>query len=110
MSNPTILRSMRLRAPEELTRQRDALAVGAHRGVGFDRGAHDTLTWLVTGGPGPLTGAMDTVPIGATAMAHELAVAEEILSGPPGAGRRYAAGVLQALLWARMSTSGPWPT
>ena len=83
----------------ELTGQRDALAAAAHRGVGFDRGAYDTLTWLVTGGPGLFTGAMDTVPIGASAVAHELVVAEEILSGPPGAGRRYAAGVLQALLF-----------
>ena len=26
--------------------------------MGFDRGAYDTLNWLITGGDGPLTGQM----------------------------------------------------
>ena len=97
----------RLRAPEELERERRQVAAQHGRAVGFHQGADDTLRWLTTGGSGPLTGEMVGLPIPAAAIVHELATAEAVLAQPPGRCGRYAAGVLHTLMWAQRVTPEP---
>jgi hypothetical protein len=75
--------------------------------TGFDQGARDALRWLVKGGPGPLTGAVDRARIAATAVVRELAAAQDIMYGPPSPWRDYAAGLEQALMWACHATAAP---
>jgi hypothetical protein len=72
----------------------------------FSRGAVAALSWLTTGGPGPLTGALAAF-INFRSIVHELAAAEAIIYGPPSPGREYAGGVEHALLWADSATPGP---
>jgi hypothetical protein len=61
----------------------------------FSRGAVAALSWLTTGGPGPLTGALAAF-INFRSIVHELAAAEAIIYGPPSTGREYAGGVEHA--------------
>ncbi len=107
MTYPAAARSAHLRAQAELVRERDDHAVQARLGMGFDRGAYDTLNWLIAGGAGPLTGEMVGLPIPAALVVRELAAAEAVLSGPPGRCHGYAAGVLNTLMWAEMVTPEP---
>jgi hypothetical protein len=104
MEHSAPIRNARLRPVADLIRERDFHAPGARREVGFDRGAHDVLRWLVEGGPGPLTGELVGLPIPAAVIVHELAAAEAVLFTAPGRCHRYAAGVLEALMWAQMAT------
>jgi hypothetical protein len=90
-----------------LVREREVHAAGAAREAGFDRGAHDTLNWLIEGGGGPLTGEVVGLPIPAAVIVHELATAEAVLSTSPGRCHGYAAGVLETLMWAEMVTPEP---
>ncbi len=107
MTHSAPARSAHLRPAADLIRERDFHAAGVRREAGFDRGAYDSLKWLVEGGPGPLTGELVGLPIPAAVIVHELAVAEAVLSTSPGRCHRYAAGVLEALMWAEMATSAP---
>jgi len=75
--------------------------------MGFDRGTYDTLSWLIAGGSGPLTGEMVGLPIPAAVLVREQAAAEAVLAGPPGRCHGYAAGVLHTLMWAEMVTPEP---
>ena len=58
MTYPAVGKNADLRPQAELVRERDVHALEARRAMGFDRGAYDTLNWLITGGDGPLTGQM----------------------------------------------------
>ena len=58
MTYPAVGKNADLRPQAELFRERDVHALEARRAMGFDRGAYDTLNWLITGGDGPLTGQM----------------------------------------------------
>lgn len=107
MTHTAPVRYARLRPQAALAAERDAHAVAARREAGLDRGAHDTLSWLVEGGAGPLTGELVGLPIPATVVVHELAAAEAVLATSPGRCHPYAAGVLEALMWAEMATSEP---
>lgn len=107
MTHATPIPSARLRPQAALVREREAHTPGPRREVGFDRGAYDTLTWLVEGGSGPLTGEMVGLPIPAAVLVHELAAAEAVLSTAPGRCHRYAAAVLETLMWAEMATPEP---
>jgi hypothetical protein len=107
MTQSAAARSAHLRAQAELVRERDDHAGRARQSMGFDRGAYDTLNWLITGGAGPLTGEMVGLPIPAAVIASEEAAAEAVLAGPPGRCHGYAAGALRTLMWARMVTPEP---
>lgn len=107
MMHPAAARSAHLRAQAELVRERADHAVQARLGMGFDRAAYHTLSWLIAGGAGPLTGEMVGLPIPAAVVVRELAAAEAVLSGPPGRCHGYAAGVLHTLMWAEMVTPEP---
>lgn len=97
----------RLREGGELSAQLHALGAESERtGSLFVRGARDALRWLLGGGPGPLTGALET-PIAVPAIVHELAAAEAVIYGPPSAQRDYASGVEHALMWAQFATASP---
>ena len=106
MTHSAPARRARLRPTADLVRERDVHTAGARREAGFDRGAYDSLKWLVEGGPGPLTGELVGLPLPAAVIVHELAAAEAVLSTSPGRCHRYAAGVLEALMWAEMATPG----
>ncbi len=93
----------RLRPPETLTAQ---LASCTHIDSSFTRGAAAALRWLITGGPGPLTGATAAV-VDFRGMVRELAAAEAIIYGPPSIGVDYARGVEHALLWAEFAPAAP---
>ncbi len=98
---------VRLRAGGELSAQLGVLGVECERtGSSFVRGARDALRWLVGGGPGPLTGALET-PMVFPAIVRELAAAEAVIYGPPSAQRDYASGVEHALMWAQFATACP---
>ena len=58
MTYPAVGKNADLRPQAELFRERDVHALEARRAMGFDRGAYDTLNWLITGADGPLTGQM----------------------------------------------------
>jgi hypothetical protein len=58
MTYPAVGKNADLRPQAELVRERDVHPLEARRAMGFDRGAYDTLNWLITGGDGPLTGQM----------------------------------------------------
>ena len=107
MTHSAPARRARLRPTADLARQRDVHTAGARREAGFDRGAYDSLKWLVEGGPGPLTGELVGLPLPAAVIVRELAAAEAVLSTSPGRCHGYAAGVLEALMWAEMATSSP---
>ena len=108
MTHSAPARLERLRPTADLVRERDVHTAGARREASFDRGAYDSLKWLVEGGPGPLTGELVGLPLPAAVIVHELAAAEAVLSTSPGRRcHRYAAGVLEALMWAEMATSAP---
>jgi hypothetical protein len=107
MTHSAPARSAHLRPQAALIRERDAHTPGARREADFDRGAYDTLTWLVEGGSGPLTGEMVGLPIPAAVIVHELAAAEAVLSTAPGRCHGYAAAVLETLMWAETATSAP---
>jgi hypothetical protein len=107
MTHSAPIRSAHLRPQAVLIRQREAHTSGARREAGFDRGAYDTLTWLIEGGPGPLTGEMVGLPIPAAVIVHELAAAEAVLSTAPSRCYGYAAAVLETLMWAEMATPEP---
>jgi hypothetical protein len=92
----------RLREPDVLARQRDALGAGD-----FDRGARDVLTWLIVGGRGPISGQVVDPPVSARAIVRELAAAEALIFGPAEGCRRYGIGVEHALMWAEMVTPEP---
>jgi hypothetical protein len=104
MTHPAPTRKARLRPIADLIRERDYRAPGARREAGFDRGAYDALSWLVEGGPGPLTGELVGLPIPAAVIVHELATAEAVLSTAPGRCHKYAAGILEAMMWAQRAT------
>ena len=53
-----------------------------------------------------MTGELVGLPLPAAVIVHELAAAEAALSTSPGRCHRYAAGVLEALMWAEMATPG----
>ena len=54
-----------------------------------------------------MTGDLVGLPLPAAVIVHELAAAEAVLSTSPGRRcHRYAAGVLEALMWAEMATPG----
>jgi hypothetical protein len=72
----------------------------------FTQGAAAGLRWLTAGGTGPLTGTLAT-SIDFKSIVHELAMAEDIIYGPPSTGQDYARGLEHALLWAENATSGP---
>jgi len=107
MTHSAPARNAHLRPQADLIRQRNVHAPGARREAGFDRGAYDTLKWLVEGGPGPLTGEMVGLPIPAAVIVHELAAAEAVLSTTPSRCYGYAAAVLETLMWAEMATPEP---
>jgi hypothetical protein len=62
----------------------------------FTQGAAAGLRWLTAGGPGPLTGTLETL-IDFRSVVHVLAAAEDIIYGPPSSGRDYARGLEHAL-------------
>jgi hypothetical protein len=107
MTHSAPARDARLRAQAALIRERDLYTPAVQRDAGFDRGAYDTLNWLIAGGAGPLTGELVGLPIPAAVIVHELAAAEAVLSTSPGRCHGYAAGVLQTLMWAEMVTLEP---
>jgi len=107
MTHSTPIRNAHLRPQAVLIREREVHTPGARREAGFDRGAYDTLKWLVEGGPGPLTGEMVGLPIPAAVIVHELAAAEAVLSTTPSRCYGYAAAVLETLMWAEMATPEP---
>ena len=107
MTHSAPVRSARLRPQAALIREREVHTPGARRAAGFDRGAYDTLTWLVEGGSGPLTGEMVGLPLPAAVVVHELAAAEAVLSTAPGRCHGYAAAVLETLMWAESATPEP---
>jgi hypothetical protein len=88
-----------------LTAELDALGPAAESCSPFRQGARDALRWLLTGGPGPLTGSRTDPCLQTNAAGAELAAAEALLYAPPCAGRDYAAGVEHALMWAESATS-----
>ena len=53
MTHSAPARSAHLRPAADLIRERDFHAAGVRREAGFDRGAYDSLKWLVEGGPDP---------------------------------------------------------
>ncbi len=97
----------RLREPHVLAMQMNALSSVAHPVSGFDRGARDALRWLITGGPGPLTGLVPGLPVTARAIVRELAYAEALIWGNARGRRQYAMGLEQALMWAEFVTPAP---
>jgi len=107
MTHSAPIRNAHLRPQAVLIREREVHAPGARREAGFDRGAYDTLTWLVEGGSGPLTGEMVGLPLPAAVIVHELAAAEAVLSTAPGRCHAYAGAVLETLMWAEMATPEP---
>jgi len=97
----------RLREGGELSAQLSVLGAESERTASsFVRGARDALRWLVGGGPGPLTGVLET-PIALRSVVHELAAAEAVIYGPRSAQRDYASGVEHALMWAQFATACP---
>jgi hypothetical protein len=72
----------------------------------YARGAVAALSWLTTGGPAPLTGALSAA-LDFGGIVRELAAAEAIIYGPTCTGRDYARGVEHALLWAEFATAAP---
>ena len=69
MTHSAPARRARLRPTADLVRERDVYTAGARREVAFDRGAYDSLKWLIEGGSGPLTGDVDsTASAAATGM------------------------------------------
>ena len=64
------------------------------------------LSWLTTGGPAPLTGALSAA-LDFGGIVRELAAAEAIIYGRTCTGRDYARGVEHALLWAEFATAAP---
>ena len=92
MTHSAPARLARLRPTADLVRERDVHTAGARREAGFDRGAYDSLKWLVEGGPGPLTGELVGLPLPAAVIVRELAAAEAVLSTSPGRCHGYAAG------------------
>lgn len=87
----------------QAARDRDRPAVAA----GFARGALDALVWVTEGGPGPLTGALATVPVAPETIMAEQAVADDLVDGRPSPRRDYARGVEHALMWAWFATATP---
>lgn len=81
MTYPAVGKNADLRPRRSWSESENVHAVEARRAMGFDRGAYDTLNWLITGGDGPLTGQMVGLPRPAAAIVRELAAAEAILSG-----------------------------
>jgi len=75
------------------------------RATAFQHGALAALTWMIEGGPGPLTGALTARPVPSRAIVAELATAEELIYGRPSPRRDYARGVEHALMWAQHATA-----
>lgn len=98
----------RIREPRVLRAQLAALAprlgwVGDYS----RRGGADALRWLIAGGPGPLTGQREELPVSAQAIIAELTAAEDLLRARPDPRQDYARGVGHALLWAQYATAAP---
>lgn len=98
---------VRLLEPHVLALQMEALSSAAHPASDFDRGARDALLWLITGGPGPLTGLVPGLPIVARAIVRKLACAAALIWGNAPGQRQYAMGLEQALMWAEFVTPAP---
>lgn len=99
MTAPVALRDSTVIAAEA-----SAVAAAAAAGSTFHEGARDALRWLLTGGPGPLTGRITGLPISLRAVVAELSTAESIAFGRPSCQRDYALGLEHALLWAELAT------
>jgi len=63
MTHSAPARRARLRPTADLVRERDVYTAGARREAAFDRGAYDSLKWLIEGGSGPLTGELVGPPL-----------------------------------------------
>jgi hypothetical protein len=98
----------RLRDREVLHEQIEALTrhLGQTR-ADFPRGARDALRWVLEGGPGPLTGCVEGLPVPVPAIVRELASAEAVIYGPRSHHREYCQGVEHALMWAQFATAAP---
>jgi len=98
----------RLRAREVLAVQ---LAVSEaewqRTGRQFCRGARDALSWLLGGGPAPLSGTPHAAPLKASDIVAELAAAEAKMGRHDAEPCRYAQGVEHALMWAQLVTPAP---
>lgn len=97
----------RLREPDMLAAQIDALSAATGPASDFDQGARAALVWLTTGGPGPLTGLRSELPATPRVIVRELAAAEALVSRDASAPQWYAMGVEHALMWAEGVTPAP---
>lgn len=99
--------SPRLRRHRELITQLTALHHWDGDGptAEFYRGAATALAWLITGGPGPLTGRGHARPVTALAVLTELAHADELTHTARPRRRHYLIGLEHALLWAGHDTT-----
>ena len=94
-----------LRDREVIAAQVVALRGGAAGPAGeFERGALAALSWLLEGGPGPVTGEVAGRPGTARAIVRELAAAEALIYGATTDRSDFARGVEHALMWAQFVT------
>jgi hypothetical protein len=94
-----------LRDREVIAAQVVALGGGAAGPAGeFERGALTALSWLLEGGPGPVTGEAVGGPSAARAIVRELAAAEALIYGATTDRSDFARGVEHALMWAQFVT------
>ncbi|GAA0938010.1 hypothetical protein [Pseudonocardia zijingensis] len=93
-----------LRPAAALAAELRAVAARVGGGCRYHEGARDALRWLLTAGPGPLTGRRTDRPLTLRAVVAELAAAETQLYGPQAADRDYAAGLEHAVMWAVSAT------
>jgi hypothetical protein len=104
---PVVTRA-RLRAASVIAAQVAGLREVAARPTGeFERGALAALSWLLDGGPGPMTGEVGRCPGLARVIVQELAAAEAVIYGPGTDRTHYARGVEHALMWAQFVTCCP---
>ena len=99
----------RLRGRRELGAQLDALHhwQGGEPTAEFYRGATAALAWLLTGGPGPLTGRGYARPVTTLVLITELARADDLIRTGRPRRRHYLIGLEHALQWAGHETAVP---
>ena len=94
-----------LRDREVIAAQVAALRGDAARPAGeFECGALAALSWLLDGGPGPVTGEIAGRLTSGRAIVRELAAADALIYGATEDRSEFARGVEHALMWAQFVT------